>query len=64
MVAMKIGLQVPDFSWPGGPATLGADLDAIARAADEAGFEFLAVMDHFLQIGHLGPPEDPMLGGR
>lgn len=61
MVAMKIGLQVPDFSWPGGPTTLGADLSAIARTADEAGFEFLAVMDHFFQIGIVGPPEDPML---
>jgi F420-dependent oxidoreductase-like protein len=61
MVAMKIGLQVPDFSWPGGPTALGADLAAIARTADDAGFEFLAVMDHFFQIGILGPPEDPML---
>src|SRR5690606_29913291 len=61
MVAMKIGLQVADFSWPGGSATLGADLGAIARAADEAGFEFLAVMDHFFQIGGIGPPDDPML---
>ena len=42
-------------------ATLGADLAAIARTADEAGFEFLAVMDHFFQIGGIGPPEDPML---
>lgn len=58
---MKIGLQVPDFSWPGGPATLGPDLAAVARTADDAGFEFLAVMDHFFQIGGIGPPEDPML---
>jgi F420-dependent oxidoreductase-like protein len=57
---MKIGLQVPDFAWPGGVARLGADLAAIARTADEAGFEFLAVMDHFFQIGMVGPPEDPM----
>ena len=33
----------------------------MARTADEAGFEFLAVMDHFFQIGGVGPPEDPML---
>lgn len=58
---MRIGLQVPDFAWPDGPATLGADLAAVARTADDAGFEFLAVMDHFFQIGIVGPPEDPML---
>ncbi|HLX50455.1 MAG TPA: LLM class F420-dependent oxidoreductase [Streptosporangiaceae bacterium] len=58
---MKIGLQVPDFTWPGGPAQLGADLAAVARTADEAGFEFIAVMDHFFQIGVVGPPEHEML---
>jgi F420-dependent oxidoreductase-like protein len=58
---MKIGLQVPDFSWPGGTPTLGAHLATIARTADDTGFEFLAVMDHFFQIAGVGPPEDPML---
>jgi F420-dependent oxidoreductase-like protein len=58
---MRIGLQVPDFSWPGGTPTLGADLATIARTADDTGFEFLAVMDHFFQIEGVGPPEDPML---
>ena len=58
---MKIGLQLPDFTWPGGPATLGADLATIARTADDTGFEFLAVMDHFFQIGNVGPPENDML---
>ena len=33
----------------------------MARTADDAGFEFLAVMDHFFQIGGIGPPELPML---
>jgi F420-dependent oxidoreductase-like protein len=58
---MRIGLQVPDFAWPGGADSLGTDLAAIARTADEVGFEFLAVMDHFFQIGLIGAPEDPML---
>jgi len=58
---VKIGLQVPDFTWPGGPAQLGADLAAVARTADEAGFGFIAVMDHFFQIGVVGPPEHEML---
>src|SRR5262249_31094415 len=45
----------------GGPARLGADLATVARTADEAGFEFVAVMDHFFQIGAIGPPEREML---
>jgi F420-dependent oxidoreductase-like protein len=58
---VKIGLQVPDFTWPGGPARLGADLATVARTADDAGFEFIAVMDHFFQIAMVGPPEHEML---
>jgi F420-dependent oxidoreductase-like protein len=58
---VKIGLQVPDFTWPGGPARLGADLAGVARTADGAGFEFISVMDHFFQIPVVGPAEHEML---
>jgi F420-dependent oxidoreductase-like protein len=58
---VQIGLQVPDFTWPGGPARLGADLARVARAADEAGFDFVSVMDHFFQIRVVGEPEQEML---
>jgi F420-dependent oxidoreductase-like protein len=58
---VKIGLQIPDFTTPAGPSRLGADLAAVARMADEGGFEFIAVMDHFFQIGVIGPPEREML---
>jgi len=58
---VQIGLQIPDFTSPGGPPRLGADLAAVARAADDAGFGFLAVMDHFFQIGVVGPAEREML---
>jgi len=58
---VQIGLQIPDFTTPGGPARLGADLAIVARTADDAGFGFIAVMDHFFQIGSIGPPEREML---
>jgi F420-dependent oxidoreductase-like protein len=58
---VQIGLQIPDFTTPGGPARLGADLGTVVRTADEAGFDFIAVMDHFFQIGSLGAPEREML---
>ena len=60
---MRIGLQVPSFSWPGGPAEIGPRLAEIGRTADDAGFASVWVMDHFFQIGMVGPPEEPMLEG-
>ena len=46
---------------PGGPERLGADLAQVARTADQGGFEYLAVMDHFFQIRAVGPSENDML---
>jgi F420-dependent oxidoreductase-like protein len=60
---VKIGLQIPDFSTPRGPERLGAELATVARVADEAGFEYIAVMDHFFQIPIVGPAEKEMLEG-
>jgi F420-dependent oxidoreductase-like protein len=58
---MKIGLQVPNFSWPGGAAALGAKFAEIARNADDAGFASFWLMDHFFQIPVVGPAEREML---
>jgi len=58
---VRIGLQIPDFTREAGPATLGADLATVARTADDAGFSLIAVMDHFFQIGAVGPIENDML---
>ncbi|MGE5138217.1 MAG: LLM class flavin-dependent oxidoreductase, partial [Rudaea sp.] len=60
---MRIGLQIPSFTWPGGEAEIGARLADIARTADEAGFSSIWVMDHFFQIGNVGKVEEPMLEG-
>jgi F420-dependent oxidoreductase-like protein len=65
---MKIGIQIPNFTFPGGPTNLGKKLAEIARTVDDNGFESLWVMDHFFQIGgpdrpFLGPAEDEMLEG-
>jgi F420-dependent oxidoreductase-like protein len=60
-MAMKIGLQIPDFTWPGGAASMGADIARIARAAEAAKFDSIAVMDHFFQISMLGPANLDML---
>src|SRR5215469_5083045 len=47
---VRIGLQIPDFSGAGGAHQLGRRLAEVARTADDAGFDSLAVMDHFFQI--------------
>ena len=60
---MKIGLQIPNFTWPGGVAAIGPTLANIARTADSANFHSLWVMDHFFQISYVGPPQMEMLEG-
>jgi F420-dependent oxidoreductase-like protein len=58
---MKLGLQIPDFTWPSGPAGLGRDLATIGETADAVGFEFVGVMDHLFQIRSIGAPDREML---
>jgi F420-dependent oxidoreductase-like protein len=58
---MLLGLQVPDFTWPGSPGGIGPTFRRIARDADQAGMASFWVMDHFFQIGMIGPPENEML---
>jgi F420-dependent oxidoreductase-like protein len=60
---MLLGIQIPDFTWPGAPATIGPTFRGIARDADQAGLASLWVMDHFFQISVVGPPENEMLDG-
>ena len=61
---MRFGLQVNQFTWPGGAAAIGPTLARLVRTADDAGFDSIWVMDHFFQIRGLGPPEAPMLEGQ
>ena len=54
---MKLGLQLNSFDWDGGPADFGANLAEVARAAEEAGFDRIAVADHLWQHPIMGGPE-------
>ena len=58
---MNLALHYAAFDQPGSTAAIAPTLAATARAADEGGFDTLTVMDHYLQIDSIGPPEDPML---
>jgi F420-dependent oxidoreductase-like protein len=60
----RVGLQLPSFSWPGGPPVMAPRLVEIAQAAEAAGFSSLWVMDHFFQLPEAtgwGGPQEPML---
>jgi F420-dependent oxidoreductase-like protein len=58
---VKIGLQIPNFTWPGGASRLGPKLAEIATTAEAAGFDSVWVMDHYFQIPMVGPAENDML---
>jgi F420-dependent oxidoreductase-like protein len=55
---LSFGLQIATFEWPDG---IGARLASVARAAEEAGFASIWVMDHFVQIPQVGPHWQNML---
>jgi F420-dependent oxidoreductase-like protein len=60
---MRLGLQVPNFTWPNGQGELGETFGLIAQRAEHAGLYSLWVMDHFFQIQTVGPAENEMLEG-
>jgi F420-dependent oxidoreductase-like protein len=58
----RFGLQLPSFTFPDVPDDgLFERIVEIASAAEGSGFDSFWVMDHYHQIGHIGPPSDPML---
>src|SRR5580700_1191325 len=57
---MRFGLQIPNFS-ASAPGELFDDVVAQARAAEDAGYDSVWVMDHFFQLPPLGGPTQPML---
>ena len=61
---MRLGLQLPSYTYPGGTAAIRPRLTEIAGAAEAAGFASLWVMDHWFQLPEesgWGGPEEPML---
>ena len=61
---MRLGLQLPSFTYPGGAPRLRSELREIAQAAEAAGFDSLWVMDHLFQLPAdtgWGGPDEPML---
>ncbi|OBF89467.1 LLM class F420-dependent oxidoreductase [Mycobacterium sp. 852002-51163_SCH5372311] len=62
-MAIKLGFQIPNFSYGTGVEKLFPTVIAQAQEAEKAGYDSLFVMDHFYQLPVLGPPDAPMLEG-
>jgi F420-dependent oxidoreductase-like protein len=60
-VTIRLGLQIPNFSYGTGVPELFPTVIAQAQEAEAAGFDSVFVMDHFYQLPNLGAPEEPML---
>jgi F420-dependent oxidoreductase-like protein len=60
-VTIRLGLQIPNFSYGTGVEQLFPTVIAQAREAESAGFDAVFVMDHFYQLPMLGSPDQPML---
>lgn len=60
-VAIRLGFQIPNFSYGTGVENLFPTVIAQAREAEAAGYDSLFVMDHFYQLPMIGTPDQPML---
>lgn len=60
-MTIRLGYQIPNFSYPGPVAELFPTVIRQARDAESAGFDTVLVMDHFYQLPGLGEPDEPML---
>jgi hypothetical protein len=63
-VTIRLGYQIPNFTYPGVPVeNLFDTVAAQAREAEAAGFDTVLVMDHFdfYQLPGIGTPDNAML---
>lgn len=61
MVTIRLGYQMPNFSYGQPVRDLFPTVLAQTREAEAAGFDTVFVMDHFYQLPGIGTPDDPML---
>ncbi len=57
----RLGYQIPNFTYPGvDDADIFRNVIDQAKAAEQAGFDRVFVMDHFYQLPGIGAPDEPM----
>ncbi|GAB2637248.1 LLM class F420-dependent oxidoreductase [Nocardia goodfellowii] len=60
-MTIRLGYQMPNFSYGQPVRELFPTVVAQAREAEAAGFDTVFVMDHFYQLPGIGSPDQPML---
>jgi len=60
-VTIRLGYQIPNFSYGTPVSELFPTVIRQALEADDSGFDAVMVMDHFYQLPMLGAPDQPML---
>ena len=57
----RLVYQIPNFTYPGAAGNdIFSSVVGQAKAAEEAGFDRVFVMDHFYQLPGIGAPDEPM----
>ena len=57
----RLGYQIPNFTYPGvSPGEIFRNVVAQAKAAENAGYDRVFVMDHFYQLPGIGAYDEPM----
>ena len=60
-MTIRLGLQIPNFSYGTGVDQIFPTVVAQAQEAEAAGFDSVFLMDHFYQLPGLGTPDQPLL---
>ncbi len=60
---MQVGVHFANFTLPGGPEALHSTLRDTAKVADESGFTWFTLMDHWFQMEGFKTSLRPDAGG-
>jgi F420-dependent oxidoreductase-like protein len=60
---MKFGIHNPSWVYGADPSEAFENLKAKAQWAENNGFDWFSVMDHLIQIGGVGAPDEPFIEG-
>jgi F420-dependent oxidoreductase-like protein len=60
-VTIRLGFQIPNFTYGTPVSELFPTVIRQAKEAEEGGFDTVLLMDHFYQLPMLGTPDQPML---
>jgi F420-dependent oxidoreductase-like protein len=60
---MRLGLHLVSFDFPEGDASIAPTLAEVGRVSESAGVDNISCMDHWFQLGFLGPADGNMLEG-